>query len=298
MKNNSNNSNNSNNFNKNLEYIFLNKEINEIRIKESSNNIILINQNKTQKLKIYIEENSEVELLEIIDFQNEENEDKEYKLTREVIIDQNSKLIYNKIQVLDSFSNLEYDFNSFLEESSSLSINLFDFGSKQAISKFNSILKNKKAKLTISALVKTKNKSEVSNLIHIIHENQNTFSSLDFKHILDDSSKVHFEALSKITKDALFSEAYQSSNTILLSNDAIIYANPHLEIETNELKASHGATTGSLNEEELFYLQQRGLSLKKATNILLKAIESKIYDKISNQELKKLILDLYKDFNV
>lgn len=286
---------------KNFEFIVLEKDKKEIIIKSDVNNIIIINQNIKTNLKITIEENLEVEVLEIIETQDLHKQVKdllEYDFTRDVTIKKNSKLIYNKIQILDETRQIEYKFNSFLKDNSCLNINIFDYGSKKALNSFISKLKNKNSKININALVKTKHKTQVSNLINIIHENEHTFSSLNFKHILNDFSKVHFEALSKVSKNALFSQAYQNSNTILLSNDATIFANPHLEIDTNELKASHGATTGSLDEEELFYLQQRGLSYEKATYILLQAIESEIYDKISNKKLKNLILDLYRTYDV
>lgn len=280
--------------NKNFEFIILDEKEKKISINKSSNNIVLITLNKNYKLDISIKENLEVELLEILAFKEED----ENVFLREINIEKNSKLIYNKIQILDNKIQIKYNFNSFIKNDSTLDVNIFDFGSKKAINIFKSNLENINSKININALVKTKQNTQISNIVNIIHEKQNTFSSLSFKHILNDSSKVHFEALSKVTKNALYAEAYQNSNTILLSDDCTIFANPHLEIDTNELKASHGATTGSLDEEELFYLQQRGLSYEKSTSILLKAIESEIYDKISNIKLKNLILDLYRTYDV
>ena len=66
-----------------------------------------------------------------------------------------------------------------------------------------------------------------------------------------------------------------------------MHTQPHLEILIDELKASHGATTGSLDEEALLYLQARGINKKLAYDILLRAYEKEIYDNIKNKELKK-----------
>ena len=74
-----------------------------------------------------------------------------------------------------------------------------------------------------------------------------------------------------------FQKAFQNCNTILLSDDATIFAQPHLEIYIDELEASHGTTTGTLNKEQLLYLQSRGISKDKAYDmLLLKAFESSI----------------------
>ena len=89
----------------------------------------------------------------------------------------------------------------------------------------------------------------------------------------------------------MFSKAFQNSNTILLSDDASIYAQPHLEILIDELEASHGATTGTLDKEQLLYLQSRGIPKQKAYDMLLKAFESQIYDNINDILIKEFIKD-------
>ena len=96
-------------------------------------------------------------------------------------------------------------------------------------------------------------------------------------------------SLAKVNKEAPFSKAFQNSNTILLSNDAEIFAQPHLEILIDELEASHGATTGTLDREQLLYLQSRGIPEVKAYDMLLKAFESQIYDNISDTLIKEFI---------
>lgn len=282
--------------NKKLLFIELKKDTKELKITQNNSNIVLINKHINKNIKIIIENNIDVELLEVLNFEQINQET--YKISRELKVQKNSKVIYNKIQILNHNITIEYECKVVLKTNASLDYNAFEYGSKESKNYFNCVLKNKNAKLNINTLVKTKNKTQISNFINILHEAKNTYSSLTFKHILNDFSKVRFEALSKVSKTALFSQAYQSSNTILLSDDAVIFANPHLEIETNELKASHGATTGSLNEEELFYLQQRGMSREKSTNILLQAIESEIYDNISNKKIKKLIEHLFRSYYV
>ena len=89
---------------------------------------------------------------------------------------------------------------------------------------------------------------------------------------------------------AIFSsKAFQNCNTILLSDDATIFAQPHLEILIDELEASHGTTTGTLNKEQLLYLQSRGISKNEAYEMLLSAFENKIVDNIKDEIIKEFI---------
>ncbi|MDN5105334.1 SufD family Fe-S cluster assembly protein, partial [Aliarcobacter butzleri] len=84
-------------------------------------------------------------------------------------------------------------------------------------------------------------------------------------------------------------------NTILLSDDATIFAQPHLEIYIDELEASHGTTTGTLNEEQLLYLQSRGIRKEKAYDMLLNAFESSIKDNIKDEKIKEFIENYKKE---
>ena len=130
-------------------------------------------------------------------------------------------------------------------------------------------------------------------MIKTVHNNENSISNINFKHSLKDHSRTVFKALSRVNEDALYTKAFQNSNTILLSNDAAIYAQPHLEILIDELEASHGATTGTLDKDQLLYLQSRGINKNLAYEILLKAFESKIYDNIDDKLIKEF-MDSYK----
>jgi Fe-S cluster assembly protein SufD len=82
--------------------------------------------------------------------------------------------------------------------------------------------------------------------IKTIHNEKSSISNINYKHSLKDSSKAVFKAKSIVNETALFSKAFQNCNTILLSDDATIFAQPHLEILIDELEASHGTTIETL----------------------------------------------------
>ena len=89
------------------------------------------------------------------------------------------------------------------------------------------------------------------------------------KNILNGKSNAIFYSKAIISHNGKKSEAVQKNNNILLSSNANVHSNPQLEIYNNDVKCSHGSTTGQLDEDAIFYLRSRGISLKNAEKILL-----------------------------
>ena len=92
--------------------------------------------------------------------------------------------------------------------------------------------------------------------------------------------------------DAQKTNAYQSSKNILMSDDATINTKPQLEIYADDVKCSHGSTTGQLNEEALFYLRSRGLGIDSAKNLLLFAFANDVLNTIRIDSLKNYLEEL------
>ena len=80
--------------------------------------------------------------------------------------------------------------------------------------------------------------------------------------------------------------AYQQNNNILLSNEAVVNAKPELEIYADDVKCSHGSTTGQLDEDALFYLQARGLSKSAALQLLMVGFVDEVLQSIQIEEVK------------
>lgn len=279
--------------NKHFKMIFLDTSQEDLYIDYAPTSpLVIITKSSTSSLNIYIKENLNVEILEIIS-----NEQSSLDFNREINIKENSNVVYNKLQLLDTQSIIDYSYVSNLSKNAKLSINLFEFGSKESTSLFTSQMNNSNSSYKLNGLISPKEDTIIKNKIVTTHNNKYTKSSLDFRHILNDYTKATFDAKSIVNKEALYAEAFQNSKTILLSDNAVIFANPHLEINIDELKASHGATTGTLNQDELFYLKTRGIKAQKAQKILLQAIEAVIYDKISDKNLKEYIQNLIGEFN-
>jgi Fe-S cluster assembly protein SufD len=113
-----------------------------------------------------------------------------------------------------------------------------------------------------------------------------------YKNILNGSAHGVFNGKIFVRKDAQKTNAFQSNKNILLSKDAVMNAKPQLEIYADDVKCSHGATTGQLDEDALFYLRSRGINENDARALLNFAFASDVIEKINNESLRRNLLKL------
>jgi len=105
----------------------------------------------------------------------------------------------------------------------------------------------------------------------VLHTVGGGYSDQLFKFVLDGNAHGSFYGELKVMPDAQKTEAHQTNRNILLSRTAKMQTKPQLEIYADDVKCSHGATTGQLDQQALFYMQQRGISLDSAKRLLLAA---------------------------
>lgn len=107
------------------------------------------------------------------------------------------------------------------------------------------------------------------------------------KFVLDDASQGEFYGQLRIAPDAQKTEAHQTNRNLLLSDKALMRTRPQLEIYADDVKATHGATTGQLDESALFYMQQRCLDEATARKLLINAFMQDVIDTISNEQQRE-----------
>lgn len=107
-----------------------------------------------------------------------------------------------------------------------------------------------------------------------------------FKYVLDESSTGAFEGSILVTPHAPFTEAYQSNKNILASPEAKMHTRPQLEIYNDDVKCSHGATTGQLDQEALFYMRTRGIPEQEAKTMLMQAFMTDVIDTVRMEGLR------------
>ncbi len=123
--------------------------------------------------------------------------------------------------------------------------------------------------------------------IVIEHQEPHTQSLQLYKGVLTDTAKSSFQGKILVRKKAQKTQAYQLNNNLLLSDQAQANSKPNLEIFADDVKASHGATMGQLDPEEMFYLKTRGFSEKDARRILIAGFCQEVVDKIPVPSLRK-----------
>lgn len=132
----------------------------------------------------------------------------------------------------------------------------------------------------------------IDNHTLVEHKKPNSLSTELYKGIMNDKSEAVFNGKVLVFKDAQKTNAYQSNQNILLTDDASIDSKPELEIYANDVKCSHGSTTGKLDEEAIFYLRSRGISLDRAKKMLLHAFAGEVIDKIGFDPVKNFASQL------
>ena len=126
----------------------------------------------------------------------------------------------------------------------------------------------------------------MDNHTYLDHAKPNCFSSECYKGILKDKAVGVFNGKVVVHQDAQKIMAYQQNNNLLLSDDAVINSKPELEIYADDVKCSHGSTTGQLDKEALFYLQSRGISKEGAIQLLMVGFVEEVIDQIQVDEIK------------
>ena len=116
-----------------------------------------------------------------------------------------------------------------------------------------------------------------------------------FKGIAGGSSKVDFYGKIIVAQDAQKTEAYQENHNILLTDGAKVDTKPQLEIYADDVKCSHGATTGRLNEEEQFYMRSRGISLEDAKVLQMISFISPVFDGIEDQTERDAVIGRFEE---
>lgn len=130
-------------------------------------------------------------------------------------------------------------------------------------------------------------KTHVDNNTSVDHIKPNSYSNEVYKGILDEKSTGVFNGKIYVRPDAQKTNAFQSNNNILLSDDATINTKPQLEIWADDVKCSHGCTTGQMDEDAIFYLRARGIDEKTARGMILNAFAARAMEKVPVVEVKE-----------
>ena len=116
-----------------------------------------------------------------------------------------------------------------------------------------------------------------------------------FKGVAGGTSKVDFYGKIIVAKDAQRTEAYQENHNILLTDGAKVDTKPQLEIYADDVKCSHGATIGRLNEEEQFYMRSRGITLEDAKVLQMISFIAPVLENIKDEAEREAVAQQFED---
>lgn len=138
-----------------------------------------------------------------------------------------------------------------------------------------------KVKLHMIGLYDMKQKDNFKVHTEQIHAAPHSFSDLYVLSVARESSALSFSGLVRIEKKAQQSHAYQKNQNLLLSKDAFVDSRPILEILANDVFCTHGSTSGPLSEDQLRYMQIRGLKRSEAEELSVEGFKQQVYDRLS-----------------
>lgn len=162
----------------------------------------------------------------------------------------------------------------------------FTFNGNLVRNNLNVVMNDEGGNTNLHGFYFMKDRDFVDNHTLIDHAKPNCLSDELYKGILDDKSHAVFDGKILVRKDAQKTRSYQTNRNILMTDDAKVNTKPELVIYADDVKCSHGATSGNLNRDSMFYLKSRGIDEDVAEAMLLNAFAGDVVDKINIAELR------------
>lgn len=204
-------------------------------------------------------------------------------------VEENAHLTVHKIQKngLNTF-DLQREFVN-QADNSSFTMNTFCLSGRLTRNDLSIKVNGMNCETFMNGTYTLKGKSHCDNHTTVDHKVANCFSKELYKGVVDDRATNVFNGKVLVRKDAQKINAFQSNSNILLSETGTVNSKPELEIYADDVKCSHGSTTGQLDEEAVFYLRSRGLSEKSAKELLVKAFLGEVLEEVENKEISSYV---------
>jgi Fe-S cluster assembly protein SufD len=240
------------------------------------------------RLKIILEEGAELTLLE-----QHIGQGAYWKnMATEIVIGPNARLNHIRIQE-DSNQAVQTNMvHITMEQGSHLNSFSLNLGGKLTRHDIHAVLNGPNIECSLNGISLLQGKQHGDTTILMEHAAPHCRSNQFYRTILADESRGVFQGKVHVHKIAQKTDGYQLSNTLLLSPKAEMDTKPELEIYADDVKCSHGATTGQLDEEPLFYLRSRGLTEKEARLLLIQAFVDEVADKIADDKVQNSIKEM------
>ena len=241
------------------------------------------------RLDINLEDDSSIDVLNI---SNKNIKNNFLNFRQKINVGKNSVLKNYSLDI-NPTSNIKYSFKDIsLDKNSHLEYFVYSKGSQFAKHDINCSLNNDYGSVALNGIIDLDDKKHHEIKTVINHNKKNCKSYQLIKSVLSDNSKGVYQGKIYVNSVAQKTDGYQLSRALLLNEDVEFNAKPELEIYADDVKCSHGSTSGNIDENSIFYLMSRGLSHAQSKRLLTNGFLNEVIEKITNEDVKSLIKKL------
>ncbi|MFT4664980.1 MAG: Fe-S cluster assembly protein SufD [Polaribacter sp.] len=237
---------------------------------------------------IVVDENAQAKIIESFETVDSKAKIFSNALT-EIVVDQQAIVDHYKIQDESELGYLMNTTQVIQQKQSVFSTHTFTLSGSFVRNNLTLVLDDEYIESHLNGLYLTAGDQVVDNHTVVDHRKPNCNSNELYKGIIDGKSTATFNGKIFVRKDAQKTNAFQSNKNILLSETGTINTKPQLEIYADDVKCSHGSTTGKLDADKIFYLRARGLSTESAKKLLMHAFASEVVNTIKIEALREYI---------
>ena len=207
----------------------------------------------------------------------------------EYLIEENARISCDKLQMENASSFLLCEDYSIQKRNSTVLLNTFSISGAWVRNNSSFLVEGENCETNLNGAYLLKDLQHLDNHTIVDHIAPHCNSNELYKGILSGKSTGVFNGKVFVRPNAQKISAFQSNANVLLSDDASVNSKPELEIYANDVKCSHGSTTGQLDEDAVFYLRARGLSEKSARSLITQAFIAEVVDKVEQKEVRDFI---------
>lgn len=212
----------------------------------------------------------------------------------DIVVDENAQLEMYRIQNLDNSARLKTHIHIHQQRNSRVHFVVISFNAGDLHNHIDVDIDGEGCETQVYGLYLVDKKQHVENYLKINHNVPHCNSDTRFKGIMDDEATAVFNGHVYVAPGAQKTDAQQNNANIILTSTAKIDTKPFLEIYADDVKCSHGTSTGQLDQEAMFYMRQRGISKANARMLLMYAFAAEISNHIKIDSLHETIDDMIK----
>ena len=258
---------------------------------------LVIYNNYSEKKSNLINSNISIDLkknssLKIIKFSNENSINSFSNNSHNINLNDNAILKFYSLNYKNN-SNMSYSFSNIdMNKNSHCEYFILSAGAKFLKNEINCSLNKDHGSIFINGIINLDNKNHHEIKTTVNHNEENCKSYQLIKCVLNDNSKGIYQGKIFVDSKAQKTDGYQLSRALLLNEDTEFNAKPELEIYADDVKCSHGSTSGNIDENSIFYLMSRGLTYKQSKQLLINGYVAEVVEKITDNDIKDFVKKL------